>query len=126
MAVTRGMFSEEELDPQNEREVIDEARDLVSNLELRVQQVKNGILNPKEAAKLLAQESANLRMKARAVNLVGFGHMTHRLAEYLRDIDAVGTRHAEDLIVFADPRSEERREWKECESTLRSGWSQSL
>src|SRR3546814_7029289 len=53
MAVARGMISEEELDSQNEREVVDEARDLVSNLELRVQQAKNGILNPKEAAKLL-------------------------------------------------------------------------
>src|SRR3546814_19337696 len=102
MAVTRGMISEEELDSQNEREVIDEARDLVSNLELRVQQVKNGILNPKEAAKLLAQESANLRMKARAVNLVGFGPLTHRLAAYLSAIDAVEPRHAADILAFPD------------------------
>src|SRR3546814_15968033 len=101
MAVTRGMISEEELDSQNEREVIDEARDLVSNLELRVQQVKNGILNPKEAAKLLAQESANLRMTALAVNLVGFGPLTNRLAEDLSEIAAVDTRHVADLIPFA-------------------------
>ncbi|MGE5766881.1 MAG: response regulator [Bacteroidota bacterium] len=102
MAATRGLISEEELDSQAEREVIDEARDLVSNLELRVQQVKNGVLNAKEAAKLLSQESANLRMKARAVNLVGFGPLTHRLDEYLSEIDAVETRHADDLIAFAD------------------------
>ena len=102
MAVTRGLISEEEVDSQLESEVIDEARDLVSNLELRVQQVKNGVLNPKEAAKILAQESANLRMKARAVNLVGFGPLTHRLDEYLTGIDSVETKHANDLIAFAD------------------------
>src|SRR3546814_2673046 len=102
MAVTRGLISEEELDSQIEREVIDEARDLVSNLELRVQQVKNGVLNPKEAAKLLAQESANLRMKARAVNLVGFGPLTHRLDEYLSGMNTVDAQHADDLVAFAD------------------------
>src|SRR3989337_674015 len=102
MAVTRGLISEEELDSQVESEVIDEARDLASNPDLRVQQVKNGILNPKEAAKILSQESANLRMKARAVNLVGFGPLTHRLDEYLNEIDSVETQHADDLIAFAD------------------------
>lgn len=102
MAATRGLISEEELDSQAESEVIDEARELVSNLELRVQQVKNGVLNPKEAAKQLSQESANLRMKARAVNLVGFGPLTHRLDAYLSEIDAVEARHANDLIAFAD------------------------
>ncbi|MEQ9609657.1 MAG: response regulator [Kiloniellaceae bacterium] len=102
MAVTHGLISEEEVDSQIEGEVIDEARDLVSNLELRVQQVKNGVLNPKEAAKLLAQDSANLRMKARAVNLTGFGPLTHRLDEYLSEIDTVDAQHADNLIAFAD------------------------
>lgn len=102
MATARGVISEEELDSQMEGEVLDEARDLVSNLELRVQQVKNGVLNPKDAAKALAQESANLRMKARAVNLVGFGPLTHRLDEYLSELDAVDGKHADDLITFAD------------------------
>lgn len=102
MTTARGLLSEEEVDSQLESEVLDEARDLVSNLELRVQQVKNGVLNPKEAAKALAQESANLRMKARAVNLVGFGPLTHRLDEYLNELDAVDDKHADDLITFAD------------------------
>ncbi len=102
MTTARGLLSEEEVDSQLESEVLDEARDLVSNLELRVQQVKNGVLNPKEAAKALAQESANLRMKARAVNLVGFGPLTHRLDEYLSELDAVDDKHADDLITFAD------------------------
>ncbi len=102
MAATSGLISEEEVNSQIESEVLDEARDLVSNIELRVQQVKNGILNSKDAAKALAQESANLRMKARAVNLVGFGPLTHRLDEYLSDIDSVEDKHTGDLIAFAD------------------------
>src|SRR3546814_17966769 len=106
MAVTRGLISEEELDSQIEREVIDEARDLVSNLELRVQQVKNGVLNPKEAAKLLAQESANLRMKARAVNLVGFGPLTPRLDEYLSGMNTVDAPPPDDLVASDHPLTE--------------------
>ena len=102
MVSTSALISEEAVDLQSESEALDEARDLVSNLELRVQQVKNGILDPKEAAKALAQESANLRMKARAVNLVGFGPLTHSLDEYLSEIDAIEDRHADDLIAFAD------------------------
>src|SRR3546814_2139359 len=31
-----------------------------------------------------------------------FGPLTHRLDEYLSEIDAVETRHADDLISFAD------------------------
>ena len=102
MVATNSLISEKEVDSQVESEALDEARDLVSNLELRVQQVKNGILDPKEAARTLAMESANRRMKARAVNLVGFGPLTHRLDEYLSEIEAVEDRHANDLIAFAD------------------------
>lgn len=102
MSSTNALISEQEVDSQIENEALDEARDLVSNLELRVQQVKNGVLDPKEAAKTLAMESANLRMKARAVNLTGFGPLTHRLDEYLSEIEAVEDRHADDLIAFAD------------------------
>lgn len=102
MVAKNSLISEQEVDSQVESEALDEARDLVSNLELRVQQVKNGILDPKEAAKTLATESANLRLKARAVNLVGFGPLTHRLDEYLSEIEAVEDRHANDLIAFAD------------------------
>ena len=61
MTAAPGLISEEELDSQVEGEVLDEARDLVGNLELRVQQVKNGILNPMEAAKALAQERQRVR-----------------------------------------------------------------
>ena len=102
MATTSGLLSEEEVDSQIESEVLDEARDLVGNIELRVQEVKSGSLNPKEAAKILAQESANLRMKARAVNLTGFGPLTHRLDEYLSEIKSVEQEHTDDLIAFAD------------------------
>ena len=96
------LISEEEVDSQIENEALDEARDLVSNLELRVQQVKSGVLDPKEAAKTLAIDSANLRMKARSVNLTGFGPLTHSLDEYLSEIEAVEERHVNDLVAFAD------------------------
>ncbi|NIA71921.1 response regulator [Pelagibius litoralis] len=102
MVGKNALISEEEVDSQIESEALDEARDLVSNLELRVQQVKNGVLDPKEAAKTLAIDSTNLRMKARAVNLTGFGPLTHSLDEYLSEIESVEERHISDLFAFAD------------------------
>src|SRR3546814_15427042 len=41
-------------------------------------------------------------MKARAVNLVGFGPLTHRLDEYLSGMNTVDAQHADDLVAFAD------------------------
>lgn len=102
MVGKNALISEEDVDSQIENEALDEARDLVSNLELRVQQVKSGVLDPKEAAKTLASDSANLRLKARAVNLTGFGPLAHSLDEYLSEIEAVEDRHINDLIRFAD------------------------
>lgn len=102
MAGSSALISEEEVDSQIEGEALDEARELVASLELRVQQVKTGVLDAKEAAKSLAMDSANLRLKARAVNLTGFGPLTHSLDEYLCDIEAVEERHINDLVAFAD------------------------
>lgn len=102
MAGSNALISEEEVDSQIESEALDEARELVSSLELRVQQVKTGVLDAKEAAKSLAMDSANLRLKARSVNLTGFGPLTHSLDEYLSEIEAVEERHIADLVTFAD------------------------
>ena len=80
------LLSEEQVDELAESEVLDEARDVVANLELRLQQVRTGSLARDEAATLLSQDASNLRLKARTVAVNGLAPITHRLDEYLSSV----------------------------------------
>ncbi len=96
------LMSEEQVDELAESEVLDEARDVVSNLEIRLQQVRTGSLARDEAAKLLSQDAANLRLKARTVAVNGLAPITHRLDEYLSSIKVIEDSHIPDLQTFGD------------------------
>ena len=100
------MLSEEEVDQLATSEVLDEARDVVAGLELRLQQVRAGVLDGATAAKLLAQDAASLRLKARSVAIPGLGPLTHRLDDYAADITSVEAEHVEDLQAFSDKISD--------------------
>ena len=100
------MLSEEEVDQLATSEVLDEARDVVAGLELRLQQVRAGVLDGATAAKLLAQDAANLRLKARSVTIPGLGPLTHRLDDYAADIETIEAQHVEDLQAFSDKISD--------------------
>ncbi len=63
------MLTEAEVDQQYADEALDEARDVVNGLEIRMQQIRGNTLDPVEAASLLAMDAANLRLKAKAVNI---------------------------------------------------------
>jgi CheY-like chemotaxis protein len=99
---TRGLLTEEELDRRAEAEVLDEARDVVAELELRLQQARTGGLDPATAAKALLQHAVNLRLKARSVNVPGLGPLTHRLEDYLVGLRNPGPDNIADLQTFAD------------------------
>ena len=96
------MLSEEEVDQLATAEVLDEARDVVAGLELRLQQVRAGVLDGTTAAKLLAQDAASLRLKARSVTIPALGPLTHRLDDYAADIKSIEAQHVEDLQAFSD------------------------
>jgi CheY-like chemotaxis protein len=96
------VISEEQVDELAESEVLDEARDVVANLELRLQQLRTGNLSPEEAASLLSQDASNLRLKARTVAIKGLSPITHRLDEYLSAIKSVEEKHISDLQTFGD------------------------
>ena len=96
------VISEEQVDEQAEIEVLDEARDVVSNLEIRLQQVRTGSLARDEAAVLLSQDASNLRLKARTVAINGLAPITHRLDEYLSAISVIEDKHITDLQTFGD------------------------
>jgi CheY-like chemotaxis protein len=95
-------LSEQELDREAELEVLDEARDVVANLELRLQELRTGGLDPKAAAHMLSQDVSNLRLKVRSVAVPGLGALTHRLDDYVSDLDAVEEEHIADLQAFGD------------------------
>src|SRR3546814_14006536 len=93
------LLSEEEVDRLAEEEVLAEARDVLSGLDIRLQQVRTGTLDAAQAAKLLLLDASNLRLKARSVTLAALGPLTHRLEDYLAGLPRLEDRH----------RSEERR-----------------
>lgn len=99
---TATILSEEEVNRQAEQELIDEARDVVAELELRLQALRTGHADRGEAAKRLLQDASNLRLKARSVSLPGFGPITHRLEDYLAGLAEIDDRQIEDLQAFAD------------------------
>ncbi|WP_169543523.1 response regulator [Sneathiella aquimaris] len=96
------ILTEAELEKQYEIEALDEARDVVAGLEVRMQQIRGGTLDPKEAAMLLAQDASNLRLKAKAVNLPGLTPLSHRLDEYLAQADQITDKNLMDLQRFSD------------------------
>ncbi len=96
------LLSEEEVDKLSNDELLDEARDVVSGLELRLQQFRAGVLDGKTAAQLLTQDSANLRMKARGATVPGLDSLTHRLDDYVAGVTEVEAQHVEDLQAFSD------------------------
>jgi CheY-like chemotaxis protein len=94
--------SEEELERLAEQEVIDEARDVVADLELQLQAVRSGGADQAQAIKALLQAASNLRLKARSVAIPGLGPLTHRLEDYLGGIRRIEDQHVIDLLTFAD------------------------
>ncbi len=96
------ILSEAELDEQYEMEALDEARDVVAGLEVRMQQIRGGTLAPDKAAILLAQDASNLRLKAKAVNLPGLTPLSHRLDEYLANAKEITVDNLNDLQRFSD------------------------
>jgi CheY-like chemotaxis protein len=96
------ILTEAEVDQQYADEALDEARDVVNGLEIRMQQIRGNTLDPIEAASLLAMDAANLRLKAKAVNIPGLSPLSHRLDEYLASTKTVTAEHVDDLQQFSD------------------------
>lgn len=96
------VLSEEEVEAQYEQEALDEARDVVASLEVRMQQIRSGTLAPEDAASVLAQDASNLRLKVKAVNLPGLTPLSHRLDEFLSQAKKITIDNIADLQLFSD------------------------
>lgn len=96
------VLSEAELEAQYESEALDEARDVVANLEVQMQQIRSGDLSGEDAAAKMSQEASNLRLKVKAVNLPGLTTLSHRLDEYLGKAKNITIQNVDDLQRFSD------------------------
>lgn len=96
------LLSEQEVDRLAEEEVLAEARDVLTGLDLRLQQVRTGTIDAAEAARQMLLDASNLRLKARAVSLNALGPLTHRLEDYLSGLTVLEEQHINDLQAFAD------------------------
>lgn len=96
------ILSEDEVDRLAENEVLDEARDVVGSFELRLQDLRNGTLQPAAALKQLGREAANLRFKAQTVALTGLAPLAHRLDDYLSGLKTLDDKQIADIQAFID------------------------
>lgn len=96
------ILSEEDLEALYESEALDEAQDVASNLEVRLQQMISGELTKDEAKSLLMQDSSNLRMKVKAVSLPGLSAICQRLDDYLWHLETITEKNIADLQQFSD------------------------
>ncbi len=96
------VLSEEEVDRQAEAEILAEARDVMAELDIRLQQARTGDLARDTAALQIAQSTFNLRLKARSVSLTGLGPLTHRMENYMTGVTKLEDGHITDLQRFVD------------------------
>lgn len=100
--MAKALLSEDEVELQISAEVVDEARDVAANFDLRLQQVRAGVLDRVAAAQMLARDTHNLRSMARTVSIPGLASMAHRMDDYLADLKQIGDEHIADLQTFSD------------------------
>lgn len=98
----KSAYSEDEVDRQANSEVIDEASDLISGLEVRLQQVRAGVLDRSVAAEMMVRDAHNLKMMARNASIDGLTSITHRLDDYLADVQTLEDQHITDLQAYGD------------------------
>lgn len=96
------ILSEAELEKLYEDEALDEARDVVAGLELRLQQVLSGDISKEEVKKVLTQDASSLSLKVKAVNLTGLSAICRRLEDYLWHMDSIEKKNIVDLQHFSD------------------------
>lgn len=96
------VLSEEDVENLYEIEALEEAREVSESIELRLQQMISCDITKEEAKKLLLQDSSNLRLKVKSVNLPGLSAICQRLDDYLWHIDVISMQNITDLQQFSD------------------------
>jgi CheY-like chemotaxis protein len=98
-------MSSETTDPLAERiksEFLDEARDIVNEIEVMLGNLRSGSGDPKTALSWMRRYFLNLRVGGRSVNLPAIDLIVHRLEDYVSDVEALSLKQIEDIQHFVD------------------------
>jgi len=96
------VLSEEAVENLYEIEALEEAREVSENIELRLQQMISCDITKELAKTFLLQDSSNLRLKVKSVNLPGLSAICKRLDDYLWHIDVISMQNITDLQQYSD------------------------
>lgn len=97
-----GAHNLQAFDQQMEGEFLDEARDMVSAVDVLLENVRSRAVAGADAASSIRRDVANLRMLGRSVNFPQISVITHRLEDYVADLADLDPRHVQDIQSFID------------------------
>lgn len=93
-------------DNENERRVVgeflEELRDAASALQVLLGNLRSGAVPAAEGLEILRRDSSNLRSQAQALGLPLIKLVTHRLEEYVGELQAVAPAQIDEIQVFVD------------------------
>lgn len=84
------------------QEVMDEARDMVSNLDLLLESVRHERTPVEELSATVSKTALKLRVQAGNVGLRLIGTIAHRLEDYMASVKELPPRAIDDLQIFID------------------------
>ena len=102
MSQVNAVLNEDQVERKINEEVVDEASDVIAGLEVRLQQIRAGVMDRATAREMLVRDSHNLKLMARTASIPGLASLTHRLDDYLADITELQDEHIADLQAFGD------------------------
>ncbi|MGF1611850.1 MAG: PleD family two-component system response regulator [Kiloniellales bacterium] len=95
------LLSEEEIDSQAEREVVEDTRDIIAGFDLTLQQVRGGGDAAAALAKL-RQDAFSLRTKVQTVSINGLAPLIQRLDEYVENTPELNQAAVADVQTYID------------------------
>lgn len=96
------MTTDLQFDERLKGEFVDEARDIINEIDVMLGNVRSGLTAPAEALTQLRRHSHNLRIGSRGLGLPAIELILHRLEDYLAGIGALGQPQMDDVQTFGD------------------------
>jgi CheY-like chemotaxis protein len=98
------MAIDENADNENERRVIDEfrdeLRDTASAIQVLLGNLRSNSIDPVESLNALRRDASNMRSQAQVLAVPMIRLVTHRLDEYLAEVDDLSPTAIDDIEVF--------------------------
>lgn len=96
------MVIDETLEQHIRAEFIDEARDIINEIEVMLGNVRSDLVPQLDAIQAMRRHFHNLRIGARSVGLAAADVILHQMADYVDGVDQIGERELDGLQAFTD------------------------